>query len=63
VSRKQIYKQIAAGTLSAIRIGPRLWRLRTSEARRFERAALMTVPQPPERHAAATPQRRTKGRS
>jgi excisionase family DNA binding protein len=41
VSRKQIYKQIEAGTLVAIRIGPRLLRIRTSEAIRFEKVAKM----------------------
>ena len=39
VSRKQIYKQIQAGTLSAVRIGPRLLRIRTAEAIKFERVA------------------------
>jgi excisionase family DNA binding protein len=43
VSPKQIYKQIEAGTLQAIRLGPRLLRLRTSEARRFERAAKISA--------------------
>jgi excisionase family DNA binding protein len=41
VSRKQIYKQIEAGTLKAIRLGPRLLRIRTSEALEFERLAKM----------------------
>ena len=36
VSRKQIYKQIDAGTLEAIRLGPRLLRISTAEAIRFE---------------------------
>jgi excisionase family DNA binding protein len=36
VSRKQIYKQIDAGTLRAIRLGPRLLRISTAEAIRFE---------------------------
>jgi excisionase family DNA binding protein len=39
VSRKQIYKQIDAGTLKAIRLGPRLLRISTTEALRFEEAA------------------------
>ncbi len=42
VSRKQIYKQIDAGTLPAIRLGPRLCRIRTVDALRFERQARMT---------------------
>ena len=41
VGRKQIYKQIEAGTLPAIRLGPRLLRIRTSDARAFERSANM----------------------
>lgn len=43
VGRKQIYKQIDAGTLPAIRLGPRLLRIRTSDARAFERSANMRV--------------------
>lgn len=42
VSRKQIYKQIEGGTLTAVRFGPRLLRIKTSEALRFEREAKMT---------------------
>jgi excisionase family DNA binding protein len=41
VSRKQIYKQIDAGTLQAIRLGPRLFRIRTDDARKFEEQARM----------------------
>ena len=44
VGRKQIYKQIDAGTLPAIRLGPRLLRIRTSDARAFERSANMRAP-------------------
>jgi excisionase family DNA binding protein len=44
VSRKQIYKQIEAGTLTAIRLGPRLLRISTAEAIRFEQAAKMSPP-------------------
>jgi excisionase family DNA binding protein len=43
VSRKQIYKQIEAGTLKAIRLGPRLLRISTAEALDFEKRAKMTV--------------------
>ena len=43
VGRKQIYKQIDAGTLPAIRLGPRLLRIRTADARAFERSANMRV--------------------
>jgi excisionase family DNA binding protein len=51
VSRKQIYKQIEAGTLNAIRLGPRLLRISTAEAIRFEETAKMspTEPRPDER--------------
>ena len=42
ISRKQIYKQIDAGTLEAIRLGPRLFRIRTSVAREFEENARMS---------------------
>jgi excisionase family DNA binding protein len=41
ISRKQIYKQIDAGTLEAIRLGPRLFRIRTAVARNFEESARM----------------------
>jgi excisionase family DNA binding protein len=44
VSRKQIYKQIDAGTLVAIRLGPRLMRISTVEAIRFEVVARMSPP-------------------
>jgi excisionase family DNA binding protein len=43
VSRKQIYKQIEAGTLTALKFGPRLLRIRTTEALRFEQDAKMTA--------------------
>ena len=41
VSRKQIYKQIDAGTLEAIRLGERLYRIRASAAFEFEKRAHM----------------------
>jgi hypothetical protein len=44
VSRKQIYKQIDAGTLVAIRLGPQLLRISTAEAIRFEETAKMKPP-------------------
>jgi excisionase family DNA binding protein len=50
VGRKQIYKQIDAGTLPAIRLGPRLLRIRTCDARAFERSANMR-PAHEENHA------------
>ena len=43
VSAKHLYKQINAGTLPAIRLGPRLVRIRTSEAIKFEHIAKMTA--------------------
>ncbi len=39
VSRSQIYKHIDAGTLRAIRLGPRLFRISTVDALDFERRA------------------------
>jgi excisionase family DNA binding protein len=42
VSRKQIYKQIDAGTLTALRLGPHILRIHTAEAIRFERIAKMS---------------------
>jgi excisionase family DNA binding protein len=44
IGRKQIYKHIDAGTLPAIRLGPRLLRIRTADAREFERLANMRPP-------------------
>lgn len=41
VSRKDIYKQIEAGTLRAIKLGPRLLRICTVEAIEFEHSANM----------------------
>lgn len=37
ISRKQIYKHIETGQLPAIRLGPRLLRIRTIDALEFER--------------------------
>jgi excisionase family DNA binding protein len=44
VSRRQIYKQIDAGLLEAIRLGPRLYRIRTQAALEFEERAHIAVP-------------------
>ena len=44
VSRKQIYKQIDAGVLEAIRLGERLYRIRTIAALKFEQQAHMRTP-------------------
>jgi excisionase family DNA binding protein len=44
VSRKQIYKQIEAGTLKAIRLGPRLLRISKAAAVEFEELAKMIPP-------------------
>jgi excisionase family DNA binding protein len=41
VNRRLIYKQIEAGTLESVRLGPRLYRIRTCVAREFERIAKM----------------------
>ena len=51
VGRKQIYKQIDAGTLPAIRLGPRLLRIRTADARAFERSAKMRIAHEPHSHS------------
>ena len=56
VNRRQIYKQIDAGTLPAIRLGPRLWRVRTADAIEFERAANMRPPE--ERRIIAAEERK-----
>jgi excisionase family DNA binding protein len=56
VSRKQIYKQIEAGTLKAIRLGPRLLRIGTADAIRFEEIARMSPPS-----ACETPSHRGNG--
>lgn len=55
VSRKQIYKQIDAGILPAIRLGPRLLRIRTADALKFERNANMHPPRQVEPTAVARP--------
>jgi excisionase family DNA binding protein len=44
VSRYELYKQIDAGTLSALRLGPRLYRIRTRDALRFAINAKLNVP-------------------
>ncbi len=46
VSRKQIYKQIDAGILHAIKLGPRLLRISTAEAIAFERRAILDPANP-----------------
>ena len=43
VSRSQIYKHIEAGTLRAIRLGPRLLRISRAEALDFERRAKLVA--------------------
>ncbi len=55
VGRKQIYKQIDAGTLAAIRLGPRLLRIRTADAIEFEGRANMRPPTPPARERVSVP--------
>ncbi len=44
MNRREIYKQIDAGTLPAIRLGSRSWRISTNDAFKFERDARITVP-------------------
>ena len=55
VGRKQIYKQIDAGTLPAIRLGPRLLRVRTADALEFEQRANMRHTSSPKRKPASVP--------
>jgi len=64
VGRKQIYKQIDAGTLPAIRLGPRLLRIRTIDAIEFERCANMHRPAHAHRalERAEQPKRRSQSR-
>jgi excisionase family DNA binding protein len=42
VSRQQVYKRIESGALEAIRLGSRLYRVRTRAALDFERRASVT---------------------
>lgn len=42
VSRQQIYKRIESGALGAIRLGSRLYRVRTCTALEYERRAQVT---------------------
>jgi excisionase family DNA binding protein len=67
VSRKQIYKQIEAGTLEAIRLGPRLFRIRTAEALEFEQRAKMrpstSPPSAPSTESVKLTDPRGRGRS
>ena len=42
VSRQQVYKRIESGALEAIRLGARLYRVRTRAALEFERRASVT---------------------
>jgi excisionase family DNA binding protein len=44
VSRQQIYKRIETGALAAIRLGARLYRVRTRAALAYERRALVGRP-------------------
>ena len=60
VSRKQIYKQIDAGVLPAIRLGPRLLRIRTADALDFERRAHMQPPHREEKAPVTPPLRRAR---
>lgn len=61
VSRQQIYKQIESGALEALRLGPRLYRVRTSAALEFERSAgvftAASSANPPLRLASRLPSR------
>jgi excisionase family DNA binding protein len=56
IGRKQIYKQLDAGTLEAIRLGPRLYRISTAKALEFERKAKL---KPADRRPRASGTRRS----
>ena len=43
ISRHELYKQIDAGTLPAVRLGARLYRVRTADALRFAISARLKV--------------------
>jgi excisionase family DNA binding protein len=43
VSRRQILKQIQSGSLPAVRLGPRLYRIPVSAAREFERRSVVVA--------------------
>ena len=43
VSRKQIYKRIESGALDAIKLGPRLFRVRTTDALQYEQRTTVTT--------------------
>jgi len=43
LSRHELYKQIDAGTLPAVRLGARLYRVRTADAVRFAVSARLEV--------------------
>ena len=43
LSRHELYKQIDAGTLPAVRLGARLYRVRTADAVRFAISARLEV--------------------
>jgi excisionase family DNA binding protein len=43
ISRHELYKQIDAGTLPAVRLGARLYRVRTADALRFGISARLKV--------------------
>jgi excisionase family DNA binding protein len=51
IGRKHIYKQLEAGTLEAIRLGPRLYRIRTTKAVEFERQARLSPTTPDRIHS------------
>jgi excisionase family DNA binding protein len=46
VSRQQIHKRIESGTLPAIKLGARLYRVRTESALEFERQARVDAGRP-----------------
>lgn len=43
LTRHELYKQIDAGTLPVVRLGPRLYRIRTSDALEFAHSARLRL--------------------
>ena len=60
VSRRQIYTLVQMGALEAIRLGPRLLRIRTRLALAFERSARVASAEAPGLSRLALPSPRTR---
>jgi excisionase family DNA binding protein len=55
VSRQQVYKRIESGALEAIKLGARLYRVRTRAALEFERRASVNASSLPVSRTVAAP--------